>query len=80
MTHVSAPIPIAMWAAWVPTTPPPMTTTLAGSTPGTPPSSIPLPPLTFSSAWAAAWMESRPATSDIGASRGRPPAGEVTVS
>ena len=80
MAHVSAPIPIAMCAAWVPTTPPPMMTTLAGRTPGTPPSSIPFPPFTRSRAWAAAWIESRPATSDMGARRGRPPAGEVTVS
>ena len=31
-----------MRAAWVPTTPPPSTTTLAGRTPGTPPISTPL--------------------------------------
>ena len=38
----------------VPPPPPPMITTLAGSTPGTPPSSMPLPPRDFSSAWAPA--------------------------
>ena len=54
--------------------------TLAGSTPGTPPSRMPRPPLAFWSAVAPAWMERRPATSDIGASNGRPPRSSVTVS
>ena len=33
-----------MRAAWVPTTPPPMTSTFAGNTPGTPPIRRPRPP------------------------------------
>jgi len=44
----SAPVPAAVRAAAVPTTPAPMTKTLAGFTPGTPPSRIPLPPRGFS--------------------------------
>jgi len=39
-----------------------------------------LPPLDFSRECAAAWMDMRPATSDIGANSGRPPPGAVTVS
>ena len=39
-----APKPAAILAALIPTTPPPMISTLAGATPGTPPSSIPRPP------------------------------------
>ena len=73
-------MPMAMRAALRPTTPPPSTTTFAGFTPGTPPSSTPAPPWAFSSACAPAWMDMRPATSDIGASSGRPPLRSVTVS
>ena len=40
-----APMPTAMRAAWVPTTPPPSITTSAGGTPGTPPSRTPAPTL-----------------------------------
>ena len=69
-----------MRAACVPTTPPPSTTTLAGFTPGTPPISTPRPPVGRRSAIAAASIESRPATSLIGASSGRPPCASVTVS
>ncbi len=47
-THTSAPMPSAMWHACEPTTPPPRITTFAGSTPGTPPSSMPRPPCGFS--------------------------------
>jgi len=43
----SAPIPEAILAAFVPTTPPPMITTSAGGTPGTPGRSTPRPPLDF---------------------------------
>ncbi len=75
-----APSPIAMRAAFRPTTPPPMTSTSAGFTPGTPPSRMPEPPCAFSSACAPAWIDMRPATSLIGASSGRPPRLSVTVS
>ena len=44
----SAPKPIAIFAAFAPTIPPPITATFPGSTPGTPPSRIPLPPCAFS--------------------------------
>ena len=43
---------IAMRAALVPDTPPPMITTFAAGTPGTPPSSMPEPPCSFSRQWA----------------------------
>ncbi|MNY24908.1 hypothetical protein D3C86_1586510 [compost metagenome] len=69
-----------MAAAWLPTTPPPRITTLPGATPGTPPSSTPRPPLAFSRQLAPAWIDMRPATSDIGASSGRRPLASVTVS
>ena len=36
-----------MRAAFTPEVPPPITTTLPGKTPGTPPSNTPLPPLCF---------------------------------
>jgi hypothetical protein len=72
--------PDAMRAACVPTTPPPSTTTRAGSTPGTPPSNSPRPPADFLSDAPAASIDSRPATSLIGARSGRPPRSSVTVS
>jgi hypothetical protein len=56
----SAPRPTAICAALKPTTPPPITMTLPGSTPGTPPSSTPRPPWAFSSAVAPAWIDMRP--------------------
>ena len=40
----SAPIPVAILQAFVPTTPPPIIETLPRLTPGTPPNSTPLPP------------------------------------
>ena len=48
MMITSAPNPAAIQAAWVPTIPPPRISTFAGSTPGTPPNKIPLPPSGFS--------------------------------
>ena len=48
MTVTVAPIPALINAALVPATPPPSTTTSAGGTPGTPPSSTPRPPFSFS--------------------------------
>ena len=48
ITQTSAPMPSAIWIACRPTIPPPRTTTLAGSTPGTPPSRTPWPPWAFS--------------------------------
>ncbi len=57
-----------------------MIRTSAGSTPGTPPSSIPLPPYTFSRYLAPSCTAIRPATSLIGVSSGRSPEGSCTVS
>jgi hypothetical protein len=79
-TTTSAPRPAAMRAAFAPTTPPPRTHTLAGATPGTPDSRSPMPPLCLSRVSAAEKTAMRPATSDIGASSGRPPRASVTVS
>ena len=73
-------MPIAMNAAFVPTTPPPITSTVAAATPGTPPSRIPRPPICFSSMKAPAWVAILPATSLIGASNGRRPSSSTTVS
>ena len=42
-TNTSACMPIAMKAAFIPTTPPPITSTVAAATPGTPPSRMPAP-------------------------------------
>ncbi len=53
---------------------------VAGGTPGTPPSRMPMPPASFSRHLAPACTAMRPATSDIGASSGSPPPGCVTVS
>ncbi len=78
--YTLAPRPQAMRAAWVPTTPPPMTTTVPGSTPGTPPSSTPLPPWAISRYLAPCWMAMRPATSLMGVSRGRLPSAFWMVS
>src|SRR5215213_1105379 len=55
-TYTSASMPIAMNAAFIPTTPPPMTITFAAATPGTPPSRMPRPPSGFSSMKAPAWV------------------------
>ena len=79
-TVTSAPMPAATRAACVPTTPPPITTTSARSTPGTPPIKTPRPPFAFCSVQAPICGASLPATSDIGAKSGRPPARSVTVS
>ena len=46
-TVTSAPMPSAIIAACVPTTPPPRSRRLPGATPGTPPSRMPLPPCGF---------------------------------
>ena len=78
--NTSACMPIAMKAAFMPTTPPPITITFAAATPGTPPSRIPRPPSGFSSMNAPACVAILPATSDIGASRGRRPRESSTVS
>ena len=48
MTVTMASMPSAMRTAWVPEMPPPITTTLAAFTPGTPPSRMPAPPCAFS--------------------------------
>ncbi len=72
-TKTSASIPIAMKAAFIPTTPPPMTITFAAGTPGTPPRRTPRPPSGRSSMNAPAWVAILPATSLIGASSGSCP-------
>ena len=73
-------MPIAMKAAFIPTTPPPITITFAAATPGTPPSRMPRPPSGFSSMNAPAWVAILPAISLIGASSGSRPAWSSTVS
>jgi hypothetical protein len=73
-------MPMAMNAAFIPTTPPPITITLAEATPGTPPSRIPRPPSGFSSMKAPACVAIFPATSLIGASSGSRPRASSTVS
>ena len=76
----SAPRPTAILAACVPTTPPPSTVTRPAATPGTPPSNMPAPPSLRRIAWPAASIARRPATSLMGANRGRAPRSSVTVS
>src|SRR2546423_246967 len=66
-------MPTAMNAAFSPTTPPPMITTVAAVTPGTPPSRMPRPPRGRSSMNAPACVAILPATSLIGASSGSRP-------
>ena len=69
-----------MVAALAPAIPPPMITTQAGATPGTPPSSTPLPPAVRCNAFAPTCTDIRPAISLIGDSSGRLPSAAVTVS
>jgi hypothetical protein len=52
----------------------------AGFTPGTPPSSTPMPPCAFSSACAPAWIDMRPGHFRHRRQQGRPPLRSVTVS
>jgi hypothetical protein len=75
-----APMPSAILAALVPTTPPPMITQLAGATPGTPPSSTPRPPLGASRYCAPTCTAMRPATSLMGVSSGSEPSASWMVS
>ena len=79
-TNTSASIPMAMKAAFMPTTPPPMIITVAAATPGTPPSRMPRPPSGFSSMKAPACVAILPAISLIGASSGSRPFASSTVS
>src|SRR5215471_18034497 len=65
-TVTCAPMPTAIVAALRPTTPPPRITTRPRRVPGTPPSSTPLPPRSFSRQLAPTWTAMRPATSLIG--------------
>ena len=67
----SARRPFAIRMAFTPEVPPPTTTTLPGKTPGTPPSSTPLPPLYFARKYAPITTDIRPAISLIGSSNGR---------
>src|SRR5919106_1489848 len=76
----SASIPCAIQAAFIPDMPAPMTTTLAGATPDTPPMRIPRPPFSRSRKWAPTCGAMRLATSLMGASRGSDPSGYSTVS
>jgi hypothetical protein len=64
----------------VPETPPPITTTFAGATPGTPPNNMPRPPEAFCRHCAPTCTDMRPATSLIGVNNGSEPSGAVTVS
>src|SRR5260221_673752 len=80
IAFVGARIPAMNRAAWLPATPPPRITTSAGGTPGTPPSSTPRPPFSFSRQRAPTCGAMRPATSDIGVNSGSVPWGDVTVS
>ncbi len=80
MTTTMAPEPTAICAALDPTTPAPRIAILAGGTPATPPSRMPIPPCAFSRQVAPACTAMRPATSDMGARSGRPPPAWVTVS
>src|SRR5215217_7103840 len=65
-TTTSALRPMAMRAAFMPTTPPPRTATRAGGTPGTPQSSRPMPPLCLSRVSAAENTAMRPAAPGVG--------------
>src|SRR6266446_5124384 len=76
MTVTVAPIPALMSAALLPATPPPRITTSAGGTPGTPPSSTPRPPFSFSRQRAPTCGAIRPATSALGV---RPVGREVQI-
>ena len=76
----SAPIPAAICAALLPTTPPPKINTLAGLTPGTPPKRIPFPPCGFSRKRAPSWIDIRPATSLMGINKGNEWSASSTVS
>ena len=80
MIVTSAPKPTPTTHALSPTTPAPMIVTRPRRTPETPGSSNPLPPDRISSDAAPAWIDSRPATSDIGTSSGSVPSGSCTVS
>ena len=59
-------MPSAMFAAFWPATPAPMTTTLEFATPPMPPMSTPRPPWAFIIECAPTWGARQPATSDIG--------------
>ena len=80
ITVTRASRPMAMRTALVPLTPPPITTTSAAGTPGTPPSRMPAPPCSFSRWCAPTCTDMRPATSLMGESKGKPPRASVTVS
>ena len=72
--------PAAMRAAFVPTAPPPRTSTLAGATPGTPLSRMPWPIIGRSRHFAPSWIDIRPAISLMGVSKGSRPCGSLRVS
>ena len=80
MIVTSAPNPTPTTQAFSPTTPAPMIVTRPRRTPETPGSSSPLPPDRISSDVAPAWIDSRPATSDIGTSSGSVASASCTVS
>jgi hypothetical protein len=73
------PIPAATRAAWVPTTPPPITATLPGATPGMPPRARP-PAIGLLQRPGPDLRREPPRDLDMGASSGSPPCASVTVS
>ena len=75
-----APIPAAILAALVPTTPPPRMTMLAGATPGTPLRRMPRPSMGRSRYLAPSWIAIRPAISLMGVSSGSEPSSSWSVS
>ena len=76
----SAPNPTPPTQALRPTTPAPRIVTRPRRTPDTPGRSSPLPPERISSEVAPTWIDSLPATSDIGTSNGSVPSASCTVS
>ena len=69
-----------MRTALMPTMPAPSTVTRPRFTPGTPPTSRPLPPRFFWRSVTPIWAARRPATSLIGASTGKEPSSFWIVS
>ncbi|MCY1183233.1 hypothetical protein D9M73_238390 [compost metagenome] len=73
-------MPTAIFAAFVPAIPPPITVTFPRCTPDTPPSKIPLPAWFLSKNCAPICVAILPATSLIGVNKGNEPFANCTVS